>query len=62
MGTTAQFVCSVAGAVGNVIFTWYEKARELNNDSKYNINYMVCIVSLCSYVCVCVFVCVSMFV
>ena len=43
VGTTAQFVCSVAGAVGDVIFTWYEGARQLNNDSKYIITSMVSI-------------------
>ena len=65
VGTKAQFVCSVAGAVGDVIFTWYEKALELNNNSKYIINSSVSVlyyipITVCA--CVCIFVCVCVFV
>ena len=57
VGTKAQFVCSVAGAVGDVIFTWYEKALELNNNSKYIINSSVSVLYYHNCVCMCVYIC-----
>ena len=43
VGETAQFVCSVAGAI-DVIFTWYEDRRILENGSKYIISYSVSVI------------------
>jgi len=44
VGSKAKLVCSVAGAVGTVVFTWYENRRELHSDgAKYFINSLVSI-------------------
>ena len=51
---TARFTCSVAGAIGDVVFSWYDGALELKNDTKYMITSLVC---LCVGMCVCQCVC-----
>lgn len=43
VGSRAKFVCSVDGAVGEVVFTWFEERLELHDGPKYFINSLVSI-------------------
>ena len=60
---TARFTCSVAGAIGDVVFSWYDDALELENNTIYMITSLVCVcVCVSASVSVCVCVCVSVYV